>query len=108
MGGSLVWYAGTWEHTGKWGVIATSFNVASWVVVKYLPLYFAKRGFQSEIAYFVYHMMQYVVLWALYTLNETQTGPKNANGEGCGSTDPDDGSSVSVWVAPQSWFVPVG
>merc|ERR1712151_474880 len=41
----------------------------SWVVVKYLPLYFAKWKFESEITYLVYHLMQYVVLWALYTLH---------------------------------------
>jgi hypothetical protein len=94
--GSLVWYAGTWEHTGKWGIIATSFNVTSWVVVKYLPLYFARWKFESEITYLVYHLMQYVVLWALYTLHtlrETRTEDKGENKDGREISKPHDNSS---------------
>lgn len=66
--GSLVWL---WESPGRGllPIMGASINIASWIVVKFLPPLFASRGITSTVAHSWSHYMQFAVIWVLQSIS---------------------------------------
>jgi len=69
ISGSVLWFGETRRSTGHWGLLASCANVASWLLVKFLPIAFEQYEVSTTVAHRLSHILQYVVIWSLKTIS---------------------------------------